>query len=136
MAAYYPRRSATVEDVLNEFKRFDLEGFNEDEDDRLENVAFAKLRGKGAPKKKRTAAGMIDISADDECETDHSYRESGEQEEKVIQIGTALNCCILSQRYPGQNWRKNCCTIRLMFLDQRPDHLFLPLCSGGVTRTP
>lgn len=56
MAAYYPRRSATVEDVLREFKRFDLEGFNEDEDDRLENVQFAKLRGKGAPKKKRTAA--------------------------------------------------------------------------------
>jgi small subunit ribosomal protein S33 len=59
LAAYYPRRSATVEDVLKEFKRFDLEGFNEEEDDRLENVAFAKLRGKGAPKKKRTAAGTI-----------------------------------------------------------------------------
>ncbi|KIW93742.1 uncharacterized protein Z519_05057 [Cladophialophora bantiana CBS 173.52] len=56
LASYYPRRSATVEDVLNEFKKFDLEGFNEDEDDRLENVAFAKLRGKGAPKKKKTAA--------------------------------------------------------------------------------
>jgi len=56
LAAYYPRRSATIEDVLSQFKRFDLEGFNEDEDDRLENVSFAKLRGKGAPKKKRTAA--------------------------------------------------------------------------------
>ncbi|KIW23986.1 uncharacterized protein PV07_09726 [Cladophialophora immunda] len=56
LASYYPRRSATVEDVLDEFKKFDLEGFNEEEDDRLENVAFAKLRGKGAPKKKKSAA--------------------------------------------------------------------------------
>ena len=55
MASYYPRRSTTVEDMLNEFKRFDLEGSNEDEDSRLENIQLAKLRGKGAPKKKRTA---------------------------------------------------------------------------------
>lgn len=41
--------------MLNEFKRFDLEGSNEDEDSRLENIQLAKLRGKGAPKKKRTA---------------------------------------------------------------------------------
>lgn len=59
LAAYYPRRSATIEDILNEFKKFDLKGFNEDEEERLESVALAKLRGKGAPKKKRTAAGRI-----------------------------------------------------------------------------
>jgi hypothetical protein len=34
-------------------KRFDLVGENEEEEDRLEDVAIAKLRGKGAPKKKR-----------------------------------------------------------------------------------
>ena len=45
--------------MLNEFKRFDLEGSNEDEDDRFETIQIAKLRGKGAPKKKRTAAGRI-----------------------------------------------------------------------------
>ncbi|KIV95214.1 hypothetical protein PV10_02893 [Exophiala mesophila] len=55
LAAYYPRRSATVEDVMNEFKKFDLVGENEDEAERLEDVARAKLRGKGAPKKKKTA---------------------------------------------------------------------------------
>ena len=59
LAAYYPRRSTTVEDILNEFKKFDLEGYNEEEEDRLEAIQIAKLRGKGAPKKKRTAAGMI-----------------------------------------------------------------------------
>ncbi|EXJ86863.1 hypothetical protein A1O3_03817 [Capronia epimyces CBS 606.96] len=57
LAAYYPRRSATVEDVLAEFKKFDLDGFNEDEEIRLESIQIAKLRGKGAPKKKRTASG-------------------------------------------------------------------------------
>ncbi|KIX03513.1 uncharacterized protein Z518_07066 [Rhinocladiella mackenziei CBS 650.93] len=56
LAAYYPRRSATVEDVINEFKKFDLTGFNEEEEQRLERVQLAKLRGKGPPKKKRTAA--------------------------------------------------------------------------------
>ncbi|KIW37601.1 uncharacterized protein PV06_10244 [Exophiala oligosperma] len=55
LASYYPRRSTTVEDMLNEFKRFDLEGSNEHEDARLESIQLAKLRGKGAPKKKRTA---------------------------------------------------------------------------------
>ncbi|EXJ88089.1 hypothetical protein A1O1_05017 [Capronia coronata CBS 617.96] len=54
LAAYYPRRSTTVEDVIQEFKKFDLAGFNEDEETRLESIQIAKLRGKGAPKKKRT----------------------------------------------------------------------------------
>lgn len=61
LAAYYPRRSATIEDMLREFKKFDLEGFNEEEDERLEDVAFVKMRGKGAPKKKRTAEGTDTI---------------------------------------------------------------------------
>ena len=42
---------------MNEFKKFDLVGENEDEAERLEDVARAKLRGKGAPKKKKTAEG-------------------------------------------------------------------------------
>ena len=41
--------------MLRGFKKFDLEGWDEDEEDRLETIAIAKLRGKGAPKKKRTA---------------------------------------------------------------------------------
>jgi small subunit ribosomal protein S33 len=55
LASYYPRKSATVQDVLHEFKKFDLEGWDEKEEDRLESLQIAKMRGKGAPKKKRTA---------------------------------------------------------------------------------
>lgn len=54
LAAYYPRKSASVSDVLKEFKRrFNLDGWNEDEEDRLESIEIAKMRGKGAPKKIR-----------------------------------------------------------------------------------
>jgi small subunit ribosomal protein S33 len=53
LAAYYPRKSATVEDVMKEFKKHDLETWNEEQEDRLELLAITKLRGKGAPKKKR-----------------------------------------------------------------------------------
>jgi small subunit ribosomal protein S33 len=57
LAAYYPRKSATVTDMLAGFKRFDLEGSDEDELDRLETVQVNKIRGKGNPKKLRTAEG-------------------------------------------------------------------------------
>jgi small subunit ribosomal protein S33 len=57
LAAYYPRKSATVKDIQKEFARFDLVTWNEEEEDRLEGLQIAKLRGKGAPKKKRTAEG-------------------------------------------------------------------------------
>jgi small subunit ribosomal protein S33 len=53
LAAYYPRKSATVVDIIQEFKKHDLETWNEEEEDRLELLAITKLRGKGAPKKKR-----------------------------------------------------------------------------------
>ncbi len=43
--------------MLREFKKFGLSGWNEDEEYRLESIAIAKLRGKGVPKKKRTAEG-------------------------------------------------------------------------------
>ncbi len=35
------------------FKKHDLQVINASEDDRLESIAIAKLRGKGPPKKKR-----------------------------------------------------------------------------------
>ena len=38
---------------MKEFKKHDLETWNEEEEDRLELLAITKLRGKGAPKKKR-----------------------------------------------------------------------------------
>jgi hypothetical protein len=40
-----------------------FETYNEHEEDRLEHLQIAKSRGKGAPKKKRTAAGEIGIFA-------------------------------------------------------------------------
>jgi hypothetical protein len=103
LAAYYPRRSASVEDVLNEFKRFDLEGFNEAEDDRLENVQFAKLRGKGAPKKKRTAAGMVPdtCSINTRPGADLALRESGQQEEKVNAAGEAFEALYNTVEIPS-----------------------------------
>ena len=57
LAAYYPRKTATVEDIQKEFEKYDLTTWNEEEEDRLEGLQIAKLRGKGAPKKKRTADG-------------------------------------------------------------------------------
>lgn len=55
LSAYYPRKALTIADIQKEFKRYGLETYNEDEEDRLEGLQIAKLRGKGAPKKKRTA---------------------------------------------------------------------------------
>lgn len=55
VASYYPRRSTTIEDMLDVFgKRFGLEGWNDLEIDREENVQLARMRGKGAPAKKKT----------------------------------------------------------------------------------
>ncbi|PNS15513.1 Mitochondrial 37S ribosomal protein S27 [Sphaceloma murrayae] len=52
LAAYYPRRIATIKDLAKAYP--DYEVIDEDEDDRLENVQITKSRGKGPPKKKRS----------------------------------------------------------------------------------
>ena len=44
-------------DLLKGFQRFDLEGWNEEEEERLEDVAITKIRGKGPPKKLKTKEG-------------------------------------------------------------------------------
>jgi small subunit ribosomal protein S33 len=55
IAAYYPRKSSTVDTMLHTFKkRFGLDGWNDFQEDRLEGLEIAKMRGKGAPKKIRT----------------------------------------------------------------------------------
>ncbi|KAK3169855.1 hypothetical protein OEA41_009239 [Lepraria neglecta] len=56
VAAYYPRRVATVKDLQKAYRHFDedMETWDEEEEDRIEHVALVKQRGKGAPKKKRT----------------------------------------------------------------------------------
>lgn len=56
LVQYYPRKSATIEDVQREFAGMDLLTWNDKEEDRLEDIQIAKMRGKGAPKKKRTKA--------------------------------------------------------------------------------
>ncbi|KAL6720164.1 hypothetical protein ACLMJK_002085 [Lecanora helva] len=57
VAAYYPPRVATIKDLQKGFKKFDedIETWDDDEEDRLEHLLLAKQRGKGAPKKKRSA---------------------------------------------------------------------------------
>lgn len=55
LAAYYPRRVATFKDFKSLYPGF--ETFDDFEEDRLEHLQIAKSRGKGAPKKKKSAAG-------------------------------------------------------------------------------
>jgi len=51
LAAYYPRRLATIQTLERAYPGYEFA--NEEEDDRLENVQVAKSRGKGAPKKRK-----------------------------------------------------------------------------------
>ncbi|KAK0663632.1 Mitochondrial 37S ribosomal protein S27 [Lasiodiplodia hormozganensis] len=53
VASYYPRRIGTFNDLAKLYPEW--EGLDLAEWDRQENVAALKARGKGAPKKKRTA---------------------------------------------------------------------------------
>lgn len=98
MAAYYPRKSATIDDVLKEFEKFDLVGYNEEELQRVEDVNLAKMRGKGAPKKKRTAAGTYSYLALDHLHTvsnEYNRRKSwqeGRQEVMMMKILLAFYC--------------------------------------------
>ncbi|RCI16173.1 hypothetical protein L249_2359 [Ophiocordyceps polyrhachis-furcata BCC 54312] len=54
LAAYYPRKLATIKDVKREFGPH-LTTWDEDEEDRFDYIEELKERGKSAPKKKRTA---------------------------------------------------------------------------------
>ncbi|OKL57167.1 hypothetical protein UA08_07707 [Talaromyces atroroseus] len=56
LAAWYPRKTVSFRDLQDTYKPLDLETFDEAQDDREEAIQIAKLRGKGRPKKKRTAA--------------------------------------------------------------------------------
>ncbi|KAH6669989.1 mitochondrial ribosomal subunit S27-domain-containing protein [Halenospora varia] len=55
MAAYYPRKMATYQDLVKAYGE-NFETWNEPEEERLEMLKIIKARGKGAPKKKKTAA--------------------------------------------------------------------------------
>ncbi|KAH9827348.1 putative RSM27 Mitochondrial ribosomal protein, small subunit [Teratosphaeria destructans] len=54
LAAYYPRRTVTFRDLKKTYPGFDM--YDEVEEDRLDHITMTKARGKGAPKKKRSAA--------------------------------------------------------------------------------
>jgi small subunit ribosomal protein S33 len=55
VAAYYPPRIGTISHLRKLYPEFEV--IDEEEEDWLEHLNVAKSRGKGAPKKKRTAAG-------------------------------------------------------------------------------
>ncbi|RKK94941.1 hypothetical protein BFJ68_g15029 [Fusarium oxysporum] len=57
MAAYYPRKTATIKDLKREFGPT-LATWDEGEEDRFEYIEELKLRGKSAPKKKKGPPGM------------------------------------------------------------------------------
>jgi hypothetical protein len=99
LAAWYPRRSVIVEDVLEEFKKFDLSGTNEDEAERLDNVQLLKLRGKGPPKKKRVHTGMNISVPTQTPQCLQSYREAGQKEEVRSYLGWLIVDVYYDTRY-------------------------------------
>ncbi|KAK1772493.1 mitochondrial ribosomal subunit S27-domain-containing protein [Phialemonium atrogriseum] len=58
LASYYPRKVATIRDLVKEFQPFHLIAEDEKQDDRLEGIAALKSRGKGKPKKKKAASSI------------------------------------------------------------------------------
>ncbi|KAI9704701.1 MAG: mitochondral 37S ribosomal protein S27 [Bogoriella megaspora] len=53
LAQYYPRRVVTIRDLKKAYPEYEV--WDEKEEERLEHVAALKAKGKGPPKKKRTA---------------------------------------------------------------------------------
>lgn len=90
LAAYYPRKSVTISDLQKDLQRYDLETIDEDEEDRLEDIQVAKLRGKGAPKKKRTAEGMQRVVPGYSLSTNRAYSQQEEEEEVVDYLITQI----------------------------------------------
>ncbi|GAW14924.1 hypothetical protein ANO14919_043300 [Xylariales sp. No.14919] len=52
---YYPPKGPSVNSLEKEFRDLGLEILDEEEEDRQEHLTGRRQRGKGAPKKKRTA---------------------------------------------------------------------------------
>lgn len=55
VASYYPPRIGTIKQLRSLYPEYDV--MDEDEEDWVEHLNIARSRGKGPPKKKRTAAG-------------------------------------------------------------------------------
>ncbi|BCS27495.1 mitochondrial 37S ribosomal protein mS33 [Aspergillus puulaauensis] len=56
LTSWYPKKVVSFRDLRTTCNSLGLTTFDEAEDDREEAIQIAKLRGKGRPKKKRTAA--------------------------------------------------------------------------------
>lgn len=58
VAEYYPRRGPSIKDLKQVYKHYDeqFEMWDDAQEDRLESLQYAKSRGKGAPKKRRSKA--------------------------------------------------------------------------------
>lgn len=137
--------------MLQEFKRFDLDGFNEDEETRLESIQIAKLRGKGAPKKKRTASGKLAcvlklqlwlaLHTGVVCATEYrkdtdvcTYRQQEEGQEVELgkfdaEFQVRFVYSYIRERYPGTRRRYYNKVYRLMALTNTP---FDPNCRPSV----
>jgi len=59
VAAYYPPRSTTLRELQGLFPG--LETYDDLESERIDSIAITRARGKGPPKKKRTAEGEFDF---------------------------------------------------------------------------
>jgi small subunit ribosomal protein S33 len=57
LASYYPPRFRVIQEMRRAYP--DWEVFDEKEIERVQKLERAKARGKGAPKKRRTKAGML-----------------------------------------------------------------------------
>ena len=57
LASYYPPRFRVIQEMRRAYP--DWQVFDEEETERVEKLERAKARGKGAPKKRRTKAGML-----------------------------------------------------------------------------
>jgi small subunit ribosomal protein S33 len=57
IATYYPPRIRVIQELRKAYP--DWEVIDEEEDERVEKLKVKRQRGKGAPKKRRSAAGMF-----------------------------------------------------------------------------
>jgi Mitochondrial ribosomal subunit S27 len=83
-----------LEDLKNAFEKYDLEVINPKEEDRLESIAIAKLRGKGPPKKQREKDGEPDMSTEVvgmlTCNFASSVEGEKEEEMRLTKVWTTL----------------------------------------------
>jgi Mitochondrial ribosomal subunit S27 len=127
-----------LEDLKNAFKKYDLEVINPKEEDRLESIAIAKLRGKGPPKKQREKDGEPDLSTEVVgtliCNFSSSVEGEEEEEMRPAKIWTTLRS---DRRHPSvagvisrycTKCHHTCCIERTL-------HCFVPYSTNRKTKS-